>query len=154
MGTGRQRMKFWDTSAMFVLLTSQAGSEAADAVFQTDTGIAIWWATPVELASGAARLRRMGEMDDAGYHRTLSSIGPLVQNSQEVEPNEEVRQTAIRLIRMHDLRGADALQLAAALVWARHVPAGLEFVCLDLRLRAAAEQEGFTVLPRSVSNDQ
>jgi predicted nucleic acid-binding protein len=139
-------MKFWDTSALFVLLTIQDDSSSVAAVFGSDPEVAMWWGTPVELASAAARLRRMGDVDDAGYVRILSKIGPFARRTEEVQPTEEVRQTALRLIRVHDLRAADSLQLAAALVWARHVPAGLEFVCMDARLRAAAEKEGFSVL--------
>ena len=139
-------MKFWDTSTLFVLLTTQKGSSSAADVFSSDPEVAMWWGTPVELASAAARLRRRGEVDDAGYVRILSKIWPLAQSAEEVQPSEEVRQTALRLIRVHDLRAADALQLAAALVWARHVPTGLEFVCMDTGLCAAAEKEGFSVL--------
>ena len=139
-------MKFWDTSALFVLLTVQKGSSNAHAVFGSDPEVAMWWGTPVELASAAARLRRMGDVDDAGYVRILSKTGPLAQSAEEVQPTEEVRQTALRLMRVHELRAADSLQLAAALVWARHVPTGLEFVCMDGRLRGAAEKEGFSIL--------
>ena len=139
-------MRFWDASALFVLLTAQKGSPGAEALFRSDPDVAMWWATPVELTSAAARMRRMGEVDDAGCTRILSRIGPLVHGSEEVQPTEEVRQTALRLIRVYDLRAADSLQLAAALVWARHVPAGLDFVCMDAKLCEAAEKEGFTVL--------
>ncbi|MEN6370757.1 MAG: PIN domain-containing protein [Armatimonadota bacterium] len=138
-------MKFWDTSALFVLLAVQKGSSNAAEIFNSDPEVAIWWGTPVELASAAARLKRMGEVDEADYARIFSKIGPLAQSAEEVQPSEEVRQTALRLIRVHDLRAADALQLAAALVWTRHVPAGLDFVCLDARLSIAAEKEGFSV---------
>ena len=139
-------MKFWDTSALFVLLTTHKGSSSAAAVFNSDPEVAMWWGTPVELASAAARLRRMEEADDIGYVRILSKIGPFAQRTEEVQPTEEVRQTALRLVRVHDLRAADSLQLAAALVWARHVTTGIEFVCMDARLRAAAEKEGFSGL--------
>ncbi len=139
-------MKFWDTSALFVLLTVQPDSSSAAAVFGSDPEVAMWWVTSVELASAASRLRRMGEVDEAGYVRILSKIAPFARSAEEVQPTEEVRQTALRLIRVHDLRTADSLQLAAALVWARHVPTGLGFVCMDAKLRAAAEKEGFIVL--------
>ncbi|HSJ25022.1 MAG TPA: hypothetical protein VK929_10160 [Longimicrobiales bacterium] len=59
---------------------------------------------------------------------------------------EHVRTTAMRLLRTHPLRAADALQLAAALAWAP-APAGDVFVTLDERLATAATLEGFTVLP-------
>jgi hypothetical protein len=65
----------------------------------------------------------------------------------EVEPAAALRERAVRLLSSHNLRAADALQLAAALVWAEERPAGRVFVCLDARLREAARLDGFTVLP-------
>jgi hypothetical protein len=57
------------------------------------------------------------------------------------------------MLRVHDLRAADALQLAAGVAAAEGRPATLAFVCLDERLAAAAEREGFGVVaeppPRS-----
>jgi hypothetical protein len=47
---------------------------------------------------------------------------------------------------VHPLSAADALQLAAAAVASRHNPRDLEFVCLDSRLSAAAQREGFNVI--------
>ncbi len=48
---------------------------------------------------------------------------------------------------IHPLRAADAMQLAAALVWTEDATSGAEFVCLDQNLREAALKEGFTILP-------
>lgn len=58
------------------------------------------------------------------------------------------REQAGRALLLHPLRAADALQLAAALVWSRGQVAGHHFVCLDQRFREAARREGFTVLPK------
>jgi hypothetical protein len=52
-------------------------------------------------------------------------------------------ESAKRLLRVHDLRTADALQLAAAVFVAEARPPTLEFVSLDDRLLAAARREGF-----------
>jgi hypothetical protein len=65
----------------------------------------------------------------------------------EVQPTEPVRLRAERLLTVHPLRAADALQLAAALLWGEDTPQGLDFVCLDQNLREAARKEGFAVLP-------
>jgi hypothetical protein len=46
---------------------------------------------------------------------------------------------------MHALRAGDALQLAAALVFAEDEPA-VEFICVDDRLHEAAFKEGLRVL--------
>jgi len=76
----------------------------------------------------------------------LEILAALFRECSEILPSEPVRQRAQRLLRTHPLRAADALQLAAALVWAHESPAGLEFVCLDQNLREAASREGFKVL--------
>ena len=57
--------------------------------------------------------------------------------------DERHRQFAVRV---HPLRAADSLQLAAALASAEEDPSGVGFVCFDIRLNEAASREGFTVL--------
>ena len=54
---------------------------------------------------------------------------------------------AARLLAVHPLRAADALQLAAALLWCEEQPHAEGFVSLDVKLREAAFKEGFTVRP-------
>jgi predicted nucleic acid-binding protein len=61
----------------------------------------------------------------------------------EVEPTQTVRRQAERLVRLHPLRAADALQLAAALVACHHEPGTLPFLTADERLAEAAQREGF-----------
>ena len=56
-----------------------------------------------------------------------------------------VRRTALRLLRVHPIRTADALQLAAALAAAHGDPSTLAFLSGDARLSAAADIEGFPV---------
>ena len=65
----------------------------------------------------------------------------------EVQPTEPVRQRAERLLMLHPLKTADALQLSAALIWAEEIPKDQVLICLDHNLREAAQREGFTVLP-------
>lgn len=139
-------MRFWDSSALFSLLTEQ--STTLKPLLEDDPGMVVWWATRVELVSGACRLQREGAIDEADLVRLLSEIEATTLEADQIEPIEEVRQTGMRSLRLHNLRAADALQLAAALVWTEHNPAGVGFVCLDKRLRDAAGREGFTVLPK------
>ena len=62
-----------------------------------------------------------------------------------------LRRNAVRLLRVHSLRAADALQLGAALAAAEDQPASLRLVTLDGQLAQAAQREGFTVVvPGSV----
>ena len=52
----------------------------------------------------------------------------------------------MRFLRVHPLRAADALQLAAAFIAAERRPSSLEVVTLDDRLAAAARKEGFALI--------
>jgi hypothetical protein len=52
----------------------------------------------------------------------------------------------MRLLRVHPLRAADSLQLAAAVVASEGDPGELPFVCLDEKLAQAASREGFVCL--------
>lgn len=63
----------------------------------------------------------------------------------EILPGENVRKAALRMLMLHPLRAAEALQLAAALVWTSGAPDGCDFVCLDRRLNEAARKEGFRI---------
>jgi uncharacterized protein len=64
----------------------------------------------------------------------------------EVDPSDAIRETAKRLLRVHPLRAADALQLAAAFAASEQQPASLEIVTLDDRVAEAARKEGFEVI--------
>jgi predicted nucleic acid-binding protein len=61
----------------------------------------------------------------------------------EIQPGTAVRDQAMRVLRVHPLRAADALQLAAALEWSGGAASGM-FISYDERLRDAASREGFT----------
>lgn len=107
----------------------------------------VWWATSVECTAAIERLVRTAHLDDNERARGTSILEQLEARWVEVAPSESLRLQSIRLLRMHALRTGDALQLAAALTWARLRPHRREFVCLDDRLRSAAADEGFAVLP-------
>jgi len=66
---------------------------------------------------------------------------------QEIQPMPRARKSAIRILRVHPLRAADALQLAAAIAAAEDNPATLPFVTFDDRLGQAAARDGFVVVP-------
>jgi uncharacterized protein len=76
----------------------------------------------------------------------LRLLRQLSASWHEVDPSDEIRETAVRFLRVHPLRAADALQLAAAFLAAERRPASLEIVALDDRLANAARKEGFAVL--------
>lgn len=139
-------MRFWDASAIVPLLIEERSSQALRALLTDDPLMVVWWATPTECASALARLDREGLLDAQSVRSAQKRLSQLVANWQEVDPHDEVRETAARFVRVHPLRAADALQLAAAFVAAGRRPSSLEMVLLDERLAAAAQKEGFSVV--------
>lgn len=140
-------MRFWDTSALVPLLIPQPASARLAELLRRDPALALWWGTPVEVVSGLARLQRERALTRSGLRQAQGLLEGLQTDAFEIQPTEEVRFRALRLLAVHRLRAADALQLAAALLWSRERPRGAGFVSMDDRLRAAAAREGFQVLP-------
>lgn len=142
-------MKFWDSSAFVRLLIDQGASAPLQAIAESDPKIALWWGTRVEGMSALSRLERERVLDAKGVNQAAGAMMDLIGNGMEMEPSETIRETAMRILRMHPLRAADALQLAAAIQAAEGKPATMDFVCTDAKLVLAASKEGFTVLPLS-----
>jgi len=107
----------------------------------------VWWGTPVETRSAFARLVREGQLS-ADEQATAGKLFTQLRAAwDEILPTEKVRLLAEELPDAHDVRAADAAQLAAALVWCRERPKQRPLVCFDERLRTAATALGFSVRP-------
>jgi predicted nucleic acid-binding protein len=139
-------VRFWDASALVPLLVRQAASPQMRALYRSDPVVAAWWGSGVECESAISRLERDGFLDNRAAAAARHRLDRSAAGWHEVQPLDPVRDGARRLLRVHDLRAADSLQLAAALAACEGRPASLAFVCLDDRLAAAAEREGFPVL--------
>lgn len=138
---------FWDASAVVPLLVQEPRSRDMRALAAADPDRALWWGTVVECNSALCRLEREGGMTAPRRRAASALLARLADASVEVQPLDALRARSLRLLAVHPLRAADALQLAAALAWCRERPDGRAFVCLDGRLREAAAAEGFEVLP-------
>lgn len=139
-------MKFWDASALVPLLVDEASTPRIQALTSEDPSVLVWWGTEVECASAVARLERDELLEDRAARLAFARLGQLAAAWNEIDPSHAVREAAIRFLRVHPLRAADALQLAAAFVAAEGRPTTLEVVTLDDRLAGAARKEGFVVV--------
>lgn len=139
-------MKFWDASAVVPLLVTEPPRDQLLELLQRDPVMLVWWGTPIECTSAIARRERDGALSVGDATSALDRLRGLAAGWQEVLPAEPVRAAAQRLLRVHPLRAADSLQLAAATVAAEHEPPALELVSLDDRLKQAAIREGFRVV--------
>jgi predicted nucleic acid-binding protein len=139
-------MKFWDASAIVPLVVDEPVRERLVTLLETDHAMAVWWATPVEVTSAIARRGRDGDLTVLDATAGQLRLRALERSWHQVVPTDALRNVAQRLLRVHPLRAADSLQLAAALAVAGDDPGSLEFVCLDQRLADAARKEGLDVL--------
>jgi uncharacterized protein len=140
-------VSFWDSSALFPLAFSEPVSPLLRAITEERGVPFVWWGALVECWSALERRTRVADVSTEQRQRAEHTLEEMAATWIEVHPSASLRDRAVRLLAVHDLRAADALQLAAALTWAEERPRGHAFVCLDDRLREAARREGFLVLP-------
>jgi predicted nucleic acid-binding protein len=138
-------VKFWDSSAIIPLLVREPSRARLLKLLAADGEMIAWWGSAIECASALARREREGHMDSDQASEALVRLAALERAWVEVNPSRPLRDLARRLVRTHDLRAADSLQLAAALTASEFEPRGFGFVVLDERLARAARREGFAV---------
>jgi uncharacterized protein len=101
----------------------------------------------VEIVSALWRRQRSGDLDERSRANAQRHLDELLPACSVIVDVALVARRARRVLALHLLRAADALQLAAALVACDDRPELLPFVTLDDRLSDAAAREGFKVFP-------
>lgn len=139
-------MSFWDTSAIVPLLVREPSTTGLMALRRRDPDLIVWWATSVECASAIARMEQSDELTPTAVDLALARLRELEESWSEVQPVADLRETARRFVRVHELRAGDALQLAAAFHVAEGRPSKLSVAILDTRLARAAVREGFDLI--------
>ena len=139
-------MRFWDSSAVVPLLVSEDQSARALELLRLDPVGIVWALSPVEVHSALVRRRRDGSLATPDFAASRNRAKLFFSAMAQVVALEQVAERAVRVLDLHPLRAADALQLAAALVASRERPQDLPFVTLDERLAEAAEREGFPLV--------
>ncbi len=114
---------------MIPLISEEATSDVVSDLLHEDREITVWWGTWVECSVAISRLSREGSLDVESEEEARASLDLLAEDWREVQPTDEVR------------------SLSAAFVWRESTDEDLGFVCLDDRLRQAATDEGFEMLP-------
>jgi uncharacterized protein len=139
-------VKFWDASAIVPLLVMETSSRRLQSLAAKEPAMLVWWGSEVECVSALARHERDGALDARAVTIALRRLQQVADAWNEIDPSDAIRETANRFLRVHPLRAADALQLAAAFAVAERRPTTLDIVTLDDRLADAARKEGFVVV--------
>lgn len=117
------------------------------AIALSDAARVVWWGTPIECISALERRLRSGQIGPAYHVVAMTRLADAQRDWVEIEPTNQLRAEAGRLLQAYALRAGDAFQLAAAIVARRGMGIPVNFVCLDSRLSEAARSEGFIVEP-------
>ena len=107
-------MRFWDSSALLPLLVEESTSALMKELFEEEYEIAVWWGTEIECHSALARRESEGALTSKQQAAAEKLLKEILECTIEVNPSTEIKRIARHLLRMHPLRVADALQLAAA----------------------------------------
>jgi predicted nucleic acid-binding protein len=140
-------VRFWDSSSLLPLIVREARSPEAFAWLQAAPVVVSWTLTPVEAVSALCRLLREARISETQARVGEQRLHEIVGIGVVIGDVERIKLRAARLLRVHPLRAADAMQLAAALAWVDGQPSGQTFHTFDERLAFAAQREGFEALP-------
>ncbi len=140
-------MRFWDSSALVALFVAQRNSADLRELYAADSEVLAWTLSDVELRSALARLGREGSLRPSDLQTAVMRVEEFWGSVHVVSLVDAVKGRAKRILAVHPLTAADALQLGAAVAASFDEPLGFEFVCLDEGLAEAARREGFSVLP-------
>ncbi len=140
-------MRFWDSSALVALHVEQLSTANVRELYAADSGVIAWVLSDVEMLSALRRLERERAITNRALREVVRALEALWEGVHVIDAVGPVRTRAKRVLGVHSLRAADAVQLGAALTAVYDDPRAMEFACLDGRLAAAADREGFPVVP-------
>ena len=136
---------FWDTSAIVPVCVPFESPGQGRRLLRQHPPV-VWWGTHVEAVGALSRLKRARVLSEEQYAEARRRLESLRISWREIQPTNLLRDLAETCLERHELRAADAFQLAAALVWCNEKPKNRAFLCRDLRLLEAARSEGFSIV--------
>ena len=145
-------MRFWDSSAVVPLICRERQTAPIIQMYAADMDMLVWGLSRTEILSALCRKVREGALPRNRFEEAVAKLEALQADWTENVDYEAVRERAGRLLVLHPLSAADALQLAAALVAVEEKTRGFAFVTLDDRLAQAAAREGFALIIPGVAS--
>lgn len=140
-------MRYWDSSALVALHVRQSSTAAVRRLYAQDGEVITWILSDVEIRSALHRLAREHAMTGPQAASAIAALDSFWETVHVVSLVIPVKTRAKRLLAVHPIRAADALQLGAALTASYDDTVARDFVCLDERLAEAAAREGFRIVP-------
>jgi predicted nucleic acid-binding protein len=138
---------YLDSSALVKLYIDEVGSGRVRQAAGEARRLATSVVTIPEMISALGRRVREGSLGDEEARRGYDLFERELPTFLTVEATVELAEHAGRLVRVHGLRGFDAVQLASALAVVSLITQdSVVFAAADHQLRAAARHEDLTAL--------
>ena len=140
-------MRFWDSSAVLSLVATGTRTNDMLGLLREDSTMLVWTMTPIECLSAIYASGHKANMPIQSKTAEITKRLKQLQDSWiEVHQVAWVKKRAERLLSVHGMSTAAALQLAAALIACEDRPDELPIVTFDPELARCASREGFQVV--------
>ncbi len=133
---------YFDTSAVVPLIISEASTERCTRLWNESSRVVSVRLLYPEARAALAKARRMGRLTSGQLEQAVRELDSIIAEVDHIEVTAELAHAAGELAQAHDLRGYDAVHLAAAIALA---DGDLVAVTVDAHLAAAATDVGIVV---------
>jgi predicted nucleic acid-binding protein len=143
-----------DTSALVKLFVTETNSDATRLTFQNAQALATGLLTRAELGSALARGARRGLISESEAQEARQQLQRVWPTWIHIAINENLVSRAESLAWVYELRGYDAVHLAAAQLWQEQIEPPVTLATFDQELWEAAQLAGLEAWPESAPAEQ
>jgi predicted nucleic acid-binding protein len=140
-----------DSSGLLRRYLQRPGGTETDAEFNAADLLGTAAVTRVEVAASVTRLALGKAISKSAASQIILDLEQDLLYMAEVPSDESVLSSAYRLGKQHALKGYDAVQLGAAIIWQSELGKPVTVATFDNQLWAAAASEGLGVWPPDLS---
>ena len=140
---------YCDTSALIKRYVEEEGTELVDSLWSASADRATSVVAFAEIAAALSRKRREGVLTEKEYASTLKMCKNDYDSAILIPITPLLNETIERLVRLHPLRGFDAIHLSSALMFGDSGRIPVHFACFDRPLNEAALKEGLSIAVQS-----
>lgn len=138
---------YFDTSALLKCYINETGARETRALAAQATQAGIVAIGKAEAAAALGKAQRLGYLTSAAMHSAWDALRRDWSTLLRLQITETLVNNAADLALQYELRGYDAVHLAAALFWQEAMQSPVQLATFDRQLWCAARHAGLTVWP-------
>lgn len=141
---------YLDASALVKRYIEEDGSAETNAAIAEAEAVGTNLISRAEVAAGIMRSSRLSIITHAQAIKALASLHSEWESYLRLPVNEGTVARAEGLVRDYDLRGYDAVHLAAAIIWQEAIGESVALGTFDKELSESALEFGISVWPKNL----